>query len=250
MEIRQSLSAVASSAKFVLKQVGFMFRLLISFLFFQIVFIPQAFAHQGRLDVNGGHYDHQTGRYDCHRLGCVDKAGKNIAQAGNLFAQSTIKKYNRRNWPHWIDEDNDCQNTRAEILIRDSLKPVRFKRNKNCAVVEGKWIDPYTGQIMFKASRVDIDHVVPLEYAWQTGAADWPKSRKQIFANDFHNLLAVNRSVNRSKSNKGPSRWQPPLRNYWCEYASLWRQIQGKYNLLISAGEDQSLRKMERACGG
>ena len=54
-------------------------------------------------------------------------------------ASSQIVKYNRSNWKHWIDVDKDCQNTRDEVLIRDSIIPVKFKTRKKCKVKSGLW---------------------------------------------------------------------------------------------------------------
>ena len=39
--------------------------------------------------------------------------------------------YDRRDYPHWIDLDQDCQNTRHEVLVEESTVPVQFKTNKN-----------------------------------------------------------------------------------------------------------------------
>lgn len=162
-------------------------------------------------------------------------------------AKST-KSYSRKSWPHWIDADKDCQNTRAEILIRDSIGDVKFKRNRGCNVSWGRWFGPYTGETFTKASDVDIDHIVPLEHAHRTGGGTWSRERKRQFANDPENLLTVDDSTNQAKGSKGPARWKPPRKAYWCEYARRWRRIKGKYGLTISVPEERSIRVMERTC--
>lgn len=164
--------------------------------------------------------------------------------SGGRDSGSLTSEYNRKDWPHWIDEDNDCQDTRAEILIRDSLGPIKFKRNKPCNVSWGRWLCPYTGKEILKASELDIDHIVPLAHAQKSGGAAWPREKKRQFANDPLNLLAVEASANRAKGDQAPDRWRPPRRSYWPEYARRWRTVKGKYNLRISPAEEAALREM------
>jgi len=202
-------------------------------------------AHRGGMDSNGGHNNRKTGEYHCHRDNCIERNG-----AKKITAQSGYKsgKYERKSWPHWTDEDRDCQNTRAEMLIRDSLAPVKFKRNKGCSVSHGKWLAPYTGETYTKASKLDIDHIVPLYHAHQTGGANWSRTEKRAFANDPKNLLVTSAKANRSKGAKSPARWKPPLKSYWCSYAEKWRYVKQKYRLKISVPEAQSLGVMEKRC--
>lgn len=154
-------------------------------------------------------------------------------------------EYNRKDWPHWQDVDGDCQNTRAEVLIRDSRAEIKFKRNKPCNVSYGRWICPYTGKVIVAASEADIDHVVPLAHANKMGGADWSRKQKGEFANDMANLLPVDKSANREKGDKSPEEWKPSRREFWPEYAMIWRNIKAKYNLKVSGSEEKALREME-----
>ena len=159
-----------------------------------------ALAHSGRTNSEGCHNDKKNNDYHCHSkaskpLNIQSKVALPTPQ--NILTSSTA--YNRKDWPHWIDADNDCQNTRAEILIRDSKSVVKFKRNKPCNVSWGKWNDPYTGKIFYKASDIDIDHIVPLAYAYEMGGKYWSREQKRTFANDFENLIAVEDNANQSK---------------------------------------------------
>ena len=67
--------------------------------------------------------------------------------------------YNRDDWDHWIDADGDCQDTRAEILIRDSQQPVRFKSDRQCNVTGGLWALPYTGGTVTNSRQLDDEHI-------------------------------------------------------------------------------------------
>ncbi|PAJ72019.1 hypothetical protein CJF42_23495 [Pseudoalteromonas sp. NBT06-2] len=151
--------------------------------------------------------------------------------------QTPYLKYNRKDWPHWIDEDNDCQNTRSEILQRDSLSPVRFKRSKGCNVTWGKWLDPYTNQTFTKASDIDIDHVVPLAHAHKFGGYNWTRKQKRVFANDLENLISVEDNANQAKSYKAPHQWMPANNAYHCTYLKKWQRIKAKYQLSASKQE-------------
>jgi len=157
--------------------------------------------------------------------------------------------YSRDDWPHWIDEDGDCQDTRSEVLIRDSQLPVTFRDARGCVVATGRWVDPYSGTVLTDASDVDIDHLVPLENAHNSGGWAWPRSQKQAYANhlgDSEHLLAVYDHVNQSKGSKGPEEWLPPNAAFRCEYAHAWSRIKAAWGLRSTSVEQRALTN---ACG-
>ena len=166
--------------------------------FLNLFFSTNIFAHSGGLDSDGGHFEKQH-LYHCHSDYCDLKK--------TSFKE---KNYNRKNWRHWIDEDRDCQNTRAEILIFESILPIKFRGNKKCTVLSGKWYDPYSDRYWFLASDLDIDHIVPLYWAYNHGGKNWTNKKKSIFANDIENLIAVEDGLNQEKGSKGPDNWLPP----------------------------------------
>ena len=130
-------------------------------------------AHGGAVDKQGGHFNRQNNTYHCHKEPFVSQFTNKQRKTYRQADPSTYSKiYNRKDWPHWIDADNDCQNTRHELLINTSDAPVQFKNNKRCTVRYGEWYGVYTGQTFTKASDLDIDHVVPLAHAHRHGAAN------------------------------------------------------------------------------
>ena len=115
--------------------------------------------------------------------------------------------YDRNIFGGWSDDDGDCQNTRHERLIDRSRDVVELS-DDGCLAVSGRWNDPYTGNTYATAHELEIDHVVPLFYAWERGASLWESEKQRRFANDPANLLPVGTTVNRSKGTAGPlDRW-------------------------------------------
>jgi hypothetical protein len=156
--------------------------------------------------------------------------------------------YDRAQWPHWIDADGDCQDTRAEVLIRDSRGPVTFRDARSCTVATGLWVDPYSGETSTDASDVDIDHVVPLENAHNSGGWEWSRTMKQDYANsltDPQHLLAVADHVNQAKGSRGPDQWLPPNAAFRCAYVRAWTRIKTSWSLRASGPE---LRAIAAAC--
>lgn len=155
--------------------------------------------------------------------------------------------YDREDWGGWIDADGDCQNTRAEILIEESLAGVVLE---GCRVVEGEWLGPWSGEIFYSAGDVDIDHHVPLAHAHLTGGSGWDSELKVQFANDPDNLNAMSSSLNRSKGARGPDEWEPPDETSHCKYARQWEAVKAKYDLTINGSERRALDEMLSTCDG
>jgi hypothetical protein len=166
----------------------------------------------------------------------------------SLSNAENIPAYDRGLFGSWKDFDNDCQNTRHELLQTLSLDEFTLT-DKTCRVLTGLWLDPYTNMYFSKSSDLDIDHLVPLKYAWTRGAYNWPKSKRVKFSNDESNLFAVKKSVNRQKSAMGPAMWLPPSDNFKCEYIKLFQEIVAKYDLRQADDElSQINRIMDKFC--
>ncbi len=167
-------------------------------------------------------------------------------------AASSHPPYRRAEWPHWIDADGDCQNTRGEVLIRDApAGTVKFRDERECTVDAGEWADPYTGGVLTQAGEVDVDHLVPLKNAHDSGGWRWTRERRREYANDLsyrYHLLAVSRSANRSKGDKGPDEWRPARQEFWCQYAQAWAAVKHIWELQSTQAERQALREMLATC--
>lgn len=158
--------------------------------------------------------------------------------------------------PAWSDDTtaagghNGCD-SRNDVLAAQ-LQDVD-KGSSRCVVQAGVLDDPYSGaRIEFhkaQADEVEIDHVVPLAYAWDMGASAWPLETRMAFANDEGlNLLAVAKAANASKSDSGPAAWTPANVAYRCQYAMRWVSIVTTYGLGVSSGDRDALSATLKDC--
>ncbi|MFE5791034.1 HNH endonuclease family protein [Streptomyces sp. NPDC056503] len=156
----------------------------------------------------------------------------------------------------WLDKAdgvpfarNGCD-TRNDLLRRDG-RDLRFRDGSDCVVVAMTLDDPYTGTTIDwrkqKASEVQIDHVVPLSYAWQMGASRWTDAKRKRLANDPLNLLPVQGRANSAKGDSGPASWLPPAGDVRCAYAVRFAQVAEKYELAVTAPDRKT---MLGQCGG
>ncbi|MEW2355190.1 HNH endonuclease family protein [Spirillospora sp. NPDC029432] len=148
----------------------------------------------------------------------------------------------------WKDIDRNGCDQRNDVLARD-LESIR--RPGGCVVLGGLLHDPYSGKdITFSksdAAEVQIDHVYPLALAWRMGAAGWDEERRERFANDHANLLAVWGVPNRQKSDKGPGEWKPQ-KAYQCTYATKYVAVAAKYSLPVTGADRTALQGFLERC--
>ena len=152
-----------------------------------------------------------------------------------------LSKYNRSNWYHrWSDPDGDCQDTRAEVLIAESMVEVSFGIDVRCTVDRGRWLTPFTGTTVDFARLLDIGHSVQLTNAHRSGGLKWSPQRKEAYLNDLlfdGHLIAVVLSVTRSGGASGREDWQPPGAGYRCEYTVNWIKVKAAWDLTATADE-------------
>lgn len=154
-----------------------------------------------------------------------------------------------------IDADGNGCMIRDDILARD-LTHIQFSKQKRCQVESGNLEDPYTGKtIAFQrgqatSSLVQIDHVVALHDAWNSGAKNWSVSKRTRFGNDPFNLLAVEGKANQNKSDKHAGKWLPSNKAYQCGYVARQIAIKAKYGLSVAAQEKQGMLRALHYCPG
>jgi hypothetical protein len=154
----------------------------------------------------------------------------------------------------WADVNRNGCDTRNDILQRD-LKNITYKPGThNCVVLTGTLIDPYSGiEINFvrgnvTSMEVQIDHVVALSNAWQTGAFKLTLEKRTAFANDPDNLLAVKGSLNSQKGDGDAATWLPPLKSYRCAYVTKQIVVKARYGLWVTAPEKAAMKNILAKC--
>ncbi|MFJ2630816.1 HNH endonuclease family protein [Streptomyces sp. NPDC087422] len=164
-------------------------------------------------------------------------------------AAESREGYERTKFKHWVDADHDGCNTRAEVLLDEAV--VAPDRGANCKLSGGSWWSYYDDTTVNGPSGLDIDHMVPLAEAWDSGASQWDAKRREQYANDLdwpRSLAAVTAKANRSKSDQDPSTWMPPAADARCRYLDDWVSVKTRWNLSIDPAEQAALTDIADSC--
>lgn len=156
--------------------------------------------------------------------------------------------YSRSKFTHWTTK-NGCD-TRARVLKAESQ--VKTTKSGKCTIRTGRWYSAYDGVTFTSASRLDVDHLVPLKEAWDSGAKKWNSATRKAFANDVgykHSLIAVSASSNRSKSDNDPDLWMPPVESYACTYLKQWVAVKYRWRLAVDSSERAFIAQGLTTCG-
>lgn len=152
--------------------------------------------------------------------------------------------------PQWTDVDRNGCDTRNDILKRDLTSIVFREKTRDCVVESGVLKDPYSGEsIVFQRGEktsafVQIDHVVALSNAWQTGIFQSTAKVRTSFANDPLNLMAVKGSLNSQKGDGDAATWLPPNKSYRCDYVARQIQVKIKYGLWVTKPEKEAMNRI------
>ena len=147
----------------------------------------------------------------------------------------------------WADIDRNGCDTRNDIMKRDLTDLVFKAGTRDCLVISGTLIDRYSGEtINFvrgngTSMEVQIDHVVALSNAWQTGAFKLSVVQRTALANDPLNLFAVKGKLNSQKSDGDAATWLPPLKSFRCAYVSQQIAVKAKYGLWVTPPEKAAM---------
>jgi len=173
-----------------------------------------------------------------------------VAQSMPVKGRAPKTGYSRAEFgPAWADVNGNGCDTRDDML-RKYLQDAVFEGA--CIVLRGKLNDPYTGThvtyVRGGFDEVDVDHMVSLSDAWQTGAQYWPYGKRLALANDPLNLQPTAAWVNRQKSDSDAASWLPPNKRYRCEFVARQVAVKHKYHLWFTAGERDAIVSILRGC--
>lgn len=155
--------------------------------------------------------------------------------------------YSRDLFQHWIDADGDGCHTRNEVLIAEADDPVTV--GSACSLSGGRWFSYYDRVSWTNTADVDIDHMVPLAEAWDSGARTWTSTERRDYANDlgdYRSLVGVTDNVNQSKGDQDPSTWMPQYDK--CRYLGEWIAVKHRWRLTIDSTEKSSLQSLASSC--
>ena len=159
--------------------------------------------------------------------------------------------YSRDLFKHWVDADRDGCSTRAEVLLEEAV--VAPEVTGRCSITRdtGEWYSLYDGVTVTNAGSLDIDHMVPLAEAWDSGASQWDAQRREEYANDLGDpraLIAVTAKSNRSKSDQDPAEWMVSDEEAVCEYVASWTAVKHRWGLTVDEAEAAALAEAAAGC--
>lgn len=153
----------------------------------------------------------------------------------------------------WIDVDRNGCDTRNDILARDLTT---ITMSGTCRVMTGNLVSPFTAaSIAFvrgqdTSALVQIDHVVALSNAWQTGAQQLTQAQRVSLANDPINLLAVDGRSNAQKGDGDTATWLPSNKAFRCGYVARQVSVKATYGLWVTQAEHDAMTRILGSCTG
>ena len=155
--------------------------------------------------------------------------------------------YDRDLFPHWVDADGDGCHSRNEVLIAEADDPPTV--GSGCSLSGGRWYSYYDRVSWTNPSDVDIDHMVPLAEAWDSGARTWSTATRQSFANDlgdYRTLVGVTDNVNQSKGDQDIAEWLPQYDQ--CRYLREYVAVKHRWGLSVDSAERSAMSSLGSGC--
>lgn len=153
----------------------------------------------------------------------------------------------------WLDVDRNGCDTRNDILARDLTA---IAKSGDCRVMTGNLVSPFTASsIAFvrgqdTSALVQVDHVVSLSNAWQTGAQQLTQAQRISLANDPINLLAVDGRSNAQKGDGDTATWLPSNKAFRCGYVARQVSVKATYGLWVTPAEHDAMTRVLNSCPG
>lgn len=169
------------------------------------------------------------------------------AVAGLPVATEIRTGYDRDLFPLWTDTDGDGCNTRYEVLIAEAT--TRPSVGSGCTLSGGRWYSYYDAAYWTLPADLDIDHMVPLAEAWDSGARNWTTTQRRSYANDLGDgrpLVAVTDNVNQAKGDQDPAQWMPTHQK--CRYVGEWVAVKLRWRLTVDTAEKSALTSLAAGC--
>lgn len=155
--------------------------------------------------------------------------------------------YSRDLFTHWVDADGDGCDTRDEVLLAEAEEAPSV--GSGCSLSGGRWFSYYDGVSQTSASDLDIDHMVPLAEAWDSGAGSWSAATREAYANDLgdhRTLVGVTAGENRSKSDQDVAEWLPAQQQ--CRYLREFVAVKLRWGLSVDSAEKSAMSSLAAGC--
>lgn len=135
--------------------------------------------------------------------------------------------YDRNDYPY-------CRSVEADIV----------------ADLGGRVYGPYTGRTFDSTRETDIEHIVALSEAHDSGLCAADRATRRRFANDLLNLTLAAPEVNRcgrdGKCAKDAAEWMPAMNRCW--FAARVVAVRRKYGLTVDRREADALERALSGC--
>lgn len=155
--------------------------------------------------------------------------------------------YERDEFVHWVDADDDACDARDEVLIAEADDAPSV--GSGCTLSGGRWYSYYDGVSHTRPSDLDVDHLVPLAEAWDSGAYRWTAARRQSYANDLgdrRTLVGVTDSVNQAKGDQDVAEWLPERQR--CRYLREFVAVKVRWSLAVDRTEKAAMKELAGDC--